>query len=219
MVEHAPTALLLLAAIGFVDGTTDVLFETTAQREADPRYYGAVFGFASTMMAVTMTGAFLAAPLLNNLVDAARVLIGAAGVLGTASAIALVGMRPSRTDVNQVSAAEGPSREDSAASVVALAPTQTAESSVAVTHADDATAGGRHERDVIIVASPSLITRAMELAWEVPSDLTVEIVMLMSGSSSLDGSPDARIVIMLLGADHEEVPAAITPHLKALAAR
>lgn len=45
------------------------------------------------MIAVTMTGAFLAAPLLNKVLDAPAVLLGAAGFLAVASAIALLGVR------------------------------------------------------------------------------------------------------------------------------
>lgn len=91
--EHAPTALLLLAVIGFVDGTTDVLYQTVVQREADPRYYGSVFGFSSAFMTSTMMGAVAAAPLANSLLGAPEALLLAAVPLVWAGAIALVGMR------------------------------------------------------------------------------------------------------------------------------
>ena len=100
LVEHAPTALLLLAFIGFVDGTTDVVFETVAQRETDPRYYGAVFGFASALMASTMTAAFLVAPVVNRLADPSVVILGAGAVLAVAGAIALVGMPRARASAD-----------------------------------------------------------------------------------------------------------------------
>lgn len=95
-VEHAPTALLVLGFIGFVDGTTDVVFETVAQRETDPSYYGAVFGFASALMAATMTAAFLVAPVMNRLAEPSVVILGAGAVLAVAGAIALAGMPRSR---------------------------------------------------------------------------------------------------------------------------
>ena len=89
---HLPTALLVIAAIGFVDGTTDVLFETFIQHEADPAYYGAVFGLASAFMTTTMIGAIAAAPLLNRLVSPAAVIVGGSGFLMVAGVIALIGM-------------------------------------------------------------------------------------------------------------------------------
>jgi uncharacterized protein DUF5317/MFS transporter/transketolase-like protein len=92
LAEHAPTALLLIALIGFVDGTTDVLFETSVQREADSRHYGAVFGLASAVMTTTMLGAVGLAPLANRLLDSREVVMGASGFLVLASAVAIVGL-------------------------------------------------------------------------------------------------------------------------------
>jgi hypothetical protein len=86
---HAPTALLLLALIGLVDGTTDVLFETVVQRETDPRYLGCVFGFASAFVSATMTGAFAVAPLVGEVFEASGVIICAGVCLLGASVIAL----------------------------------------------------------------------------------------------------------------------------------
>ena len=74
-------ALAVLAAIGFVDGITDVLFETLVQREADPAHYGAIFGAAGAFMTTTMAVAFALAPVLNGVVDARLVIAGAGGVL------------------------------------------------------------------------------------------------------------------------------------------
>jgi hypothetical protein len=88
--QDAPTALLVLAAIGFVDGTTDVLFETAVQRDADPRYYGAVFGFASSLMMTTMLIAVALAPLAHELVAARAVLLGATAFLLTAGVLAFL---------------------------------------------------------------------------------------------------------------------------------
>jgi uncharacterized protein DUF5317/MFS transporter len=88
--QDAPTALLVLAGIGFVDGTTDVLFETAVQRDADPRYYGAVFGFASSLMMTTMMIAVALAPLANQLVAARVVLLGATAFLLAAGGLAFL---------------------------------------------------------------------------------------------------------------------------------
>ncbi len=97
--EHAPTILFIVAMIGFVDGTTDVLFETTVQRESDPRRYGAVFGLASAFFTTTMVGAVAIAPLINRLLDPHRVILVASVFLLAAGTIALVGMRPARRRV------------------------------------------------------------------------------------------------------------------------
>jgi hypothetical protein len=98
---HAPTAILVLGLIGLVDGTTDVLFATTLQREADPRFYGRVFGFASAFMATTMMGAVAAAPILNRIAAPRGVILAAGSMLLAASAITLLGSRGS-PDVAQV---------------------------------------------------------------------------------------------------------------------
>jgi Family of unknown function (DUF5317)/Major Facilitator Superfamily len=92
---HAPTAILLLALIGLVDGTTDVLFDTIVQREADPAYYGRVFGFAAAFMTTTMMGAVAVAPVLNGIGPPHSVILFGALFLVAASAVALVGSRRS----------------------------------------------------------------------------------------------------------------------------
>lgn len=92
LVDHGPTALLVLGAIGFVDGTTDVMFETVVQREADPRRYGAVFGFSYAFITMTMMGAVALAPLVNGLVEPGVAILGAGALLVVAGAIALLGM-------------------------------------------------------------------------------------------------------------------------------
>ncbi len=91
---HAPTALLLLACIGFLDGTTDVLFETIVQREADPQYYGRVFGLASAFFTTTMMSAVATAPLLNEIAGPQTVIMVAAIGLVVAAVVALAGTRP-----------------------------------------------------------------------------------------------------------------------------
>jgi len=93
---HLPTALLVIAAIGFVDGTTDVLFETFIQQEADPRYYGAVFGLASAFMTTTMVGAIAVAPVFADIVKPHGVILGASAFLVIAGSVALVGMTTTR---------------------------------------------------------------------------------------------------------------------------
>ena len=98
LVDHAATALLVLGAIGFVDGTTDVLFETVVQREADPRHYGAVFGFSYGFITLTMMGAVAVAPLVNGLVAPGIAILCGAALLLVAGGIALLGMpKPART--------------------------------------------------------------------------------------------------------------------------
>jgi MFS family permease len=96
LAEHAPTALLAIALIGFVDGTTDVLFETSVQREADSRHYGAVFGMASALMTTTMMAAVALAPLANRLLDPRRVVVAASVFLVIAGLIAILGMTTRR---------------------------------------------------------------------------------------------------------------------------
>jgi Na+/melibiose symporter-like transporter len=92
MTHHAPTALLVIGLIGFVDGTTDVLFETVLQRESDPRHYGAVFGVAGACIMTTILGAVALAPLANDLFTPHGVILGTSVFLVAAGAIALLGM-------------------------------------------------------------------------------------------------------------------------------
>ncbi|MGI8605943.1 MAG: MFS transporter [Gaiellaceae bacterium] len=91
LTQHLWTAMLFLALIGFIDGTTDVLFDTIVQREADPRFYGRVFGLASAFFTTTMMGAVAAAPLVNRLADVHRVILFAALGLLVAGVVALLG--------------------------------------------------------------------------------------------------------------------------------
>jgi Family of unknown function (DUF5317)/Major Facilitator Superfamily len=90
---HAPSAILFIAGIGFVDGTTDVIFDTAIQREADPRRYGAVFGLASASFTATMLVAVAVAPLANRFLEPRGVLLVAAGFLVVAGTIALIRLR------------------------------------------------------------------------------------------------------------------------------
>jgi hypothetical protein len=93
LTAHAPTAILLLGLIGLVDGATDVLFATIVQREANPRYYGRIFGIASASMATTMMGAVAVAPVLNSIAAPDRVVLFGGLALVAAAAITFVGLR------------------------------------------------------------------------------------------------------------------------------
>jgi Major Facilitator Superfamily len=93
LTHHPASALLFLGAIGFVDGTTDVLFNTLVQRETDPDHRGAAFGFAGALMTTTMMAAFAAAPLLNSIGSAGAVLLGGSAFLVVGGVIALAALR------------------------------------------------------------------------------------------------------------------------------
>jgi predicted MFS family arabinose efflux permease len=107
--HHAPTVLLVIGLIGFVDGTTDVLFETVLQREADPRHYGAVFGVAGACITTTILGAVSLAPLANDLFSPHGVILGTSIFLVAAGAIALFGMAP-RSEQPQETLVRRPTR-------------------------------------------------------------------------------------------------------------
>lgn len=91
--EQAAIALLILALIGFADGTTEVIFETVVQREIHPRYYGRVFGLASAFMGTMMLGSVAAAPLVNGIASPQSVIAFAGVFLLVAAGFALVGTR------------------------------------------------------------------------------------------------------------------------------
>ncbi|MEX2647303.1 MAG: MFS transporter [Gaiellaceae bacterium] len=89
---HPATLLLLLAAVGVIDGTTDVVFETVVQREADPHVLGSIFGFAAAFVRTTMMLSVALAPLANRFLPVGTVVLGAAAVLALASLVAIVGL-------------------------------------------------------------------------------------------------------------------------------
>ena len=93
LTQHAPTALLLLGLIGFLDGTTDVLFDTIVQRDVHPAYYGRVFGLSSAFFTMSMMGAVALAPLANGLGSSHNVIFVAACFLLAAALVALIGTR------------------------------------------------------------------------------------------------------------------------------
>src|SRR5207253_10937119 len=88
--------LLVLGAIGFVDGTTDVIYNTVIQREADPRHLGSAFGFSSALMTTTMMGAVALSPLANGLLPSRSVVLAAGLFLLLGGALALAGMAARR---------------------------------------------------------------------------------------------------------------------------
>jgi hypothetical protein len=88
--DYGPTAILCLAAIGCIDGTTDVVYSTVLQRESDPERLGAVFGFSASMMTTTMVAAFAVAPLAGRLLGAGGVVGLAAGVLAAGGVVGLL---------------------------------------------------------------------------------------------------------------------------------
>lgn len=110
--EHAPTAVLVLGLIGLVDGTTEVLFDTIVQREANPRFYGRIFGFASAFFTATMMGAVAAAPLVNRIAPPQEVILTGGLALLAASAIALIGTRGRRAVEVPASASPEEHREE-----------------------------------------------------------------------------------------------------------
>jgi hypothetical protein len=84
--RDAPTVFLVLAGLGLVDGTTDIVFETVLQREAEPHVLGSLFGLAGAFVRTTMIFSFALAPVLNGFVRPDRV------VLATAAFLLLVGL-------------------------------------------------------------------------------------------------------------------------------
>jgi len=96
LADYGATAVLCLAAIGCVDGTTDVVYSTVLQREADPRLLGAVFGFSTSTMTATMVAAFALAPVAGRLLGSTGVVILAAGILVLGGVVGLVAVQGAR---------------------------------------------------------------------------------------------------------------------------
>ncbi len=87
--NHAPTALVILVAIGIVDGTTDVLYDTVVQRRSDPDRLGAVFGSSTAIITTTMLAGVAIAPLAGELVSPAGAIAASAVCFVVAAALAL----------------------------------------------------------------------------------------------------------------------------------
>jgi len=79
--RDVPTVFLVLVGIGIIDGTTDIVFETIVQREAEQHLLGAVFGFAASFVRMTMIFSVALAPVLNHVFPAGRVVLVAAAFL------------------------------------------------------------------------------------------------------------------------------------------
>ena len=102
--NHAATILLVLAAIGIVDGTTDIVFETVIQREAEPHVLGSIFGFAGAFIRTTMILSVALAPIANRFLNVTQVLLVAAVFLTAAAAVALLNLyhaSPSELEASQ----------------------------------------------------------------------------------------------------------------------
>ncbi|HUJ92813.1 MAG TPA: MFS transporter [Gaiellaceae bacterium] len=94
----APTMFLVLAGVGIVDGTTDVVFETVVQREVEGHVLGSVFGFAVVFVRTTMVVSVAAAPLVNRLLAPGHAVLAAAALLAAVGLIALAALARSREE-------------------------------------------------------------------------------------------------------------------------
>jgi len=107
--RNVPTIFLMLAAIGFVDGTTDVVFETIVQCEADPHVLGSVFGFAAVFVRTTMVVSIAVAPLVNRFLPPGHVVLAGAGFLAVVGLLGLAALARAHTSTAaHTSAAVGP---------------------------------------------------------------------------------------------------------------
>ena len=88
--RDVPTIFLILVCIGIVDGTTDIVFETVVQREAEEHVLGSVFGFAGAFVRTTMIFSVALAPLMNRLSPPNGVVLGAAAFLVAVGVVTLV---------------------------------------------------------------------------------------------------------------------------------
>ncbi len=88
--RDVPTIFLILACIGIVDGTTDIVFETVVQREAEEHVLGSVFGFAGAFVRTTMIFSVALAPVLNRLFPPNEVVLTAAAFLVAVGVVTLV---------------------------------------------------------------------------------------------------------------------------------
>lgn len=83
-------AVLLLAGVGFIDGTTDVFFDTTLQATTEPSRLATVFGASAATMATTMVAGVATAPLLAGILAPAIVFAVVAAALAAAGVIGLL---------------------------------------------------------------------------------------------------------------------------------
>ncbi|HVP74939.1 MAG TPA: MFS transporter [Gaiellaceae bacterium] len=99
------TIFLVLAGIGIIDGTTDIVFETIVQREAEEHVLGSVFGFAGAFVRTTMIFSVAVAPTVNHLLPPDGVVLGAAAFLLLVGFVSLVSVM--RVPVPRLPAPEG----------------------------------------------------------------------------------------------------------------
>jgi hypothetical protein len=108
--HHPASIFLFLALVGFLDGSTDILYDLVIQREASPAYYGAAFGISSALTATTMVAGFALAVPLGTLVSPGGVVAVSAGAFalaGLTALLAIVGRwKPERAPV-EVARASG----------------------------------------------------------------------------------------------------------------
>ena len=88
--HHVASIFLFLGLVGFIDGSTDILFDLVIQREASPEYYGATFGVSSALTAATMVAGFALTAPLGALVSPGGVVAISGCAFGVAGAIALI---------------------------------------------------------------------------------------------------------------------------------
>ena len=100
-------AVLLLAGIGFIDGTTDVFFDTTLQATTEPSRLATVFGASAATTATTMVLGVVSAPIIASLLGPAQVFgvvalaLAGAGAIGLLAAAKRPSVVPSPTVVEE----------------------------------------------------------------------------------------------------------------------
>lgn len=97
--KDAPTALLVLGLVGLVDGTTDVVYDTVLQRQAEPARLGAVFGVSSSAVALAMFIGVSLAPVTAEIVSPAGAIALGSLFLLSGALLAVVGARAAANPV------------------------------------------------------------------------------------------------------------------------
>lgn len=110
--NHTATILLVLVAIGVVDGTTDIVFETVVQREAEQHVLGSIFGFAGAFIRTTMIFSVALAPVANRLLNVRHVMLLAAGFLTATAVIALISLHRASSAPSEVASADSAATEE-----------------------------------------------------------------------------------------------------------
>ncbi|WP_114796061.1 MFS transporter [Gaiella occulta] len=99
-------AVLLLAGVGFIDGTTDVFFDTTLQQTTESSRLATVFGASAATTATTMVLGVASAPLLAGVLAPPQVFGVVALALAAAGAIGLLAASTRPAPVPSPAAAE-----------------------------------------------------------------------------------------------------------------